>query len=88
MTISEALDAVSPIEFKYNGSDKKTFGFSAQALASLFPQEKYSLVTNDENGYMMVDYSQMTTLLLAYCKDLSKKVDALQAEVNELKKGR
>lgn len=59
----------------------KNIGFIAQDLEVLFPE----VVKTDANGIKSVDYEKMTAVLVESTKEQQKQIDALKAEVEELK---
>jgi hypothetical protein len=83
-------------EFKDNFSQPggRQLGFSAQEIQSLFPE----LVTEDANGFLALDYSKMSVILLQAIKEqnellvkekerndnLEKKVDEINAKLELL----
>ncbi len=88
---------LSPIYFQWSvGDDHRFIGFSAQNVQSLFPE----LVETNANGFLAVNYMQMTAPIVAAIKELdedNKKQDqqieilkkenlALRAEIEEIKK--
>jgi hypothetical protein len=61
--------------------DQTHLGFIAQEVKELLP----SLVMTDNSGYMSVDYSRLTPLLVEAMKDLKSENDELRSELNEIK---
>lgn len=75
-------------EFK-NNKGVKQIGVSAQEVQKLFPE----LVSEDENGYLSVNYSELSVIALAaidkqeeQIKKQQSEIDNLKEEINELKK--
>ena len=62
-------------------NDRKQIGVIAQDLEKLYPE----LITVDEKGYLSVDYSKITPILIEAVKDLNTENDKLKAEVERLK---
>jgi len=60
--------------------DETHFGFVAQEIKELLP----SVVMTDDNGYMSVDYSRVTPLLVEAIKEQQSKIDELTALVKQL----
>lgn len=83
MTIDNVIDSLDIIKFKYLGQDRYSFGFKAQDVEKIFPKDKYTVVQEDNNGYLMVDYSQMSALLFQYCKQLKKEIEILKKKVKD-----
>lgn len=62
--------------------DEQThIGFIAQELQELLP----SVVMTDRDGYMSVDYSRLTPLLVEAVKELKAENDRLSSELSEIK---
>lgn len=81
-----ALDGLSysykTEEFPQKGfSPQRQIGFIAQAVQQIFPE----LVREDSEGYLAVNYAQMTPVLLEGIKTLHQKVEAQSREIQELK---
>lgn len=74
------LDKLKPCTFKYNGTDKISHGFIAQDLLEIFPDNIYSMVSKDNKGYYMVDYSQLIPLLCLELQKLNKRVEELEKD--------
>jgi hypothetical protein len=56
-------------------------GFIAQELEAVFPE----FVVTSSDGYKAVDYSRLTPVLVESLKEVNAKLEAQQAEINELK---
>jgi Chaperone of endosialidase len=56
-------------------------GFIAQELEALFPE----FVVTSSDGYKAVDYARLTPVLVEALKEVNAKLEAQQAEINELK---
>jgi len=58
------MKTLKSIEFryrdeKYGDTDRKTMGFDAMEVSRVFPEDSYSIVRRDEDGYMSIDYVQL-----------------------------
>jgi hypothetical protein len=58
------MKTLKSIEFryrdeKYGDTERKTMGFDAQEVSKVFPEDSYSIVRRDEDGYMSIDYVQL-----------------------------
>jgi carbonic anhydrase/acetyltransferase-like protein (isoleucine patch superfamily) len=70
-------------EFKEkNFNDKLQIGVIAQDLEKIYPE----LVATDAQGYKTVDYSKFTPLLIDALQTQAAEMQALRAELEELKK--
>jgi Chaperone of endosialidase len=56
-------------------------GFIAQELEAIFPE----FVVTSSDGYKAVDYARLTPVLVESLKEVNAKLEAQQAEINELK---
>lgn len=56
-------------------------GFIAQELEQIFPE----FVVTSSDGYKAVDYARLTPVLVESLKEVNAKLEAQQAEINELK---
>ena len=90
-SITHALDQVSRLhgithtwrvdEFPTKGfAEGEQFGFIAQDVQEILP----SLVSNDGDGYLYVDYAKVTPLLVEAVKELSVENDDLKAQIAQL----
>lgn len=81
-----ALDGLSYFykteEFAHKGfSDQRQIGFIAQAVQQVLPE----LVREDSEGYLAVNYAQITPVLVEGVKALNQKLAAQSQEIQELK---
>ena len=60
--------------------DQTHFGFVAQEMRHLLP----SVVMTDNDGYMSVDYSRITPVLVEAIKDQQTQINELTALVKQL----
>lgn len=60
----------------------RQLGFSAQEVEKFFPE----VVMTDENGYKSVDYGRLTPVLVEAMKEQQQQINALQEQIDELKK--
>jgi len=90
-TIDAALDKVSQLRGVTYGWRKDEFpdkkfddgehtGFIAQEIKDILP----NVITTDDNGYMSVDYSRVTPLLVEAVKELKAENDAKENRINDL----
>jgi hypothetical protein len=82
--IENALDkvkAISGVTFEWNEKSHKTtgrkdVGVVAQEVEEVFPE----IVETRTNGYKAVDYQKLTAVLIESVKELTAKVEALEAK--------
>ncbi len=70
------------IEADKNFNSKTRYGFSAQEVQEIFPD----LVTEDENGYLSVDYIGLIPVLVDALKEQQAEIVALKRQVAALLK--
>jgi len=86
----EKVLAIQPKRFKYNAvagtptenypaiiTDKQQYGVIAQDLQTVCPE----MVTADENGFLSVDLSNLSLLLINAVKELNTKIGSLEARI-------
>lgn len=81
-----SLDNIKNIkaaEFRYkdgkNGSSERlTLGVMAQDIEKIYPYNDYSILQKDENGYYMVEYSQLIAPMIKAIQELSVEIDELK----------
>lgn len=67
---------------EYGFSKGEQIGFMAQEIEKVFPE----LVKKDQNGNLLVNYTQAVPLMLQAIKHLTTSVESLEKKVNELTK--
>jgi hypothetical protein len=69
--------------YSNTGTDKtRQVGFSAQEVQKVVPE----IVTQGEDGYLSVEYSKMTPLLVEAVKALKAENDMLRARLEKLER--
>lgn len=76
----EKVNAISGVTFEWNEKSHKTtgrkdVGVVAQEVEEVFPE----IVETRTNGYKAVDYQKLTAVLIESVKELTAKVEALEA---------
>ena len=66
----------------YTKDNKKQIGFIAQEVQEVYPE----LITEDANGYLSLNYQQLTAVLSSQINDLYLLIDELKLEISKLKK--
>ncbi|MCI0329422.1 MAG: tail fiber domain-containing protein [candidate division Zixibacteria bacterium] len=93
--ISDALDKVQDLKGVYFNWRKDEFpekrfaegnqiGFVAQELKDVLPEA----VSQDKDGYFMVDYGRITPLLVEALKEQQKQIEGLKDRISELEQSR
>ena len=74
------LQYLKPCTFNYKNEDpnKRRFGFIAQDLLKLFPEEEFTIVQKQPNGYYAVDYIQLIPLLVNHLKKQDERIAKLE----------
>lgn len=90
--IVNALDdivALNPCTYTWKANGSIGRGFIAHEIAEVLPEvvtgEKDAVDENGDPSYQQVDYSKLTPLLAAALKELHAEVQALKAELAQLK---
>lgn len=81
--ITNALDIISRLEgktFKLNDSDVSRAGVIAQELQEVLPH----LVSEDENGYLAVNYQSLSGYFIEAIKEQQAEIEELKAEYESL----
>lgn len=88
VTLSNVLQAIEQmrgVTFEYRDQKKYAkgpkIGVVAQELKNVYPD----MVTKGEDGYLKVDYTQLTAVLIEAVKEQQKRMKDQQLEINELK---
>ena len=82
--LQNVLD-INPVYFEFK--DKKShpsgrqIGFIAQEIEPLFPE----LIAKDSEGYLSLEYSNMTAVLLQAIKEQQQQIEELKQQIAELK---
>jgi len=88
ISIDKAYELVNKCQtifytWKDDETKKKEIGLIAQEVQQYFPE----LVSEDKDGYLTLDYSKLTVILLVVIRDLTQKVskiDKLEEKINQL----
>jgi hypothetical protein len=79
----ENIKNIRPAQFKYNDerygdTDKITLGVMAQDIEKIYPGEDYTVLHRDENGYYMVEYTQLIAPMIKAIQELAEEVEKLK----------
>lgn len=88
MDISEIINQLRPCSFSYNDltgqkTGKISFGLIAQDVLQLFPNDKYTIVSNQEKGYA-INYWELIPFLILQVQKQNKEIQALNEVVQTL----
>jgi hypothetical protein len=76
------LSSIEPVQFRYkNAPDRLCYGILAQQLSRVMPD---AVIEGEQDGYLRVDYVQLTGLLLGSQKAMLRRVEALEQRVSEM----
>ena len=78
---ADMLRNINPVKFKYKGEDRLCYGVLAQQLRRVLPD---AVIEGEHDGYLRVDYVQLTGLLLGSQKALLARLDALEKKVGDM----
>lgn len=71
--IIELIKKLKPVEFKYKGQDKKTFGFVAQDLLEIFPEDEYTIVGKDKDRLLFCRYKSTCSAFMYMYSEVDKR---------------
>lgn len=74
---SKIVSSLQGVEFEWIGKNGKNFGVIAQDIQKVIPQ----VVSEDNMGYLSVNYSAIIPFLIESIKDLQKEVKELKAKL-------
>ena len=79
---AEMLASIEPVQFRYkNAPDRLCYGILAQQLSRVMPD---AVIEGEQDGFLRVDYVQLTGLLLGSQKAMLRRVEALEQRVSEM----
>lgn len=67
--VMDKLQGINLYRFNFIGDDTKRLGLVAQEVVKVFPE----VVTEDEDGYLAIDYNGITAILLEALKELADR---------------
>jgi hypothetical protein len=53
-------------------------GLDASEVVKKYPIDKYSIINEDEDGYMNIDYVQLIAPMLTYIQELEARIIKLE----------
>lgn len=65
----EQILQLRPVSFDWKDSEKSSFGFIAQEVQKIFPE----IVSEDEDGYLQIEYGLLTALLVKALQEVHSK---------------
>jgi|GEM_PF-1043830 len=84
--VLEKIDHLRGVQFEYKNQKKYAtgpkIGVIAQELLDTFP----SMVSEGPDGYLKVDYTQLTGVLLQAIKEQQQEINELKNRINEMQK--
>lgn len=69
----QILNTITPVEFTWKNSGKKSYGVIAQELENVLPE-----LVSENNGIKTVEYLPLISFLIGAVKDLTKRVEDLE----------
>ncbi|RAJ33498.1 endosialidase-like protein [Pedobacter cryoconitis] len=80
--VLQKIDQLRGVKFKYKDQHKYAsgakIGVIAQELQKIYPE----MVTTGKDGFLKVDYTQLTGMLIQAVKEQQKQIDELQIRMN------
>ena len=77
--ISDILNELKPCSWKWNDTGKTSFGFIAQDLLEIFPEDEYDIVEKEPDGYYAVKYHQLIPFLVQKIKNQEERIQKLES---------
>lgn len=74
----EVFEKLKPASFRWKNNKKKSFGFIAQDLLEIFPEEEYDVVIRKPDGYLAVNYYQIIPFLVSKIRELEGRISELE----------
>ena len=79
------INQLRPAKFKYTdaqfgSTEKITLGVMAQDIDKIYPEADYSMLTRDENGLYMVEYTQLIAPMIKAIQELSDEIDKIKEQ--------
>ena len=91
-TVDNALDKISQLNgvtFEWESNGKSSAGLIAQDVEKVLPsaikEKTLPFKSDDDKKYKMVEYSQVTALLVEAIKELKEENNQLRADIEDLK---
>lgn len=80
MNTSKIIDQLKPSVYtwKNDSESKKSFGFIAQDLLEIFPENDYDIVQMKPDGFYSVNYYQLIPILVSEIKNLRNRINKLE----------
>jgi hypothetical protein len=80
------MKTLKSIEFryrdeKYGDTERLTMGFDALEVSKVFPEDSYSIVRRDEDGYMSIDYVQLIAPMWKVIMEQEQRIIELERRV-------
>ena len=77
------MKTLKSIEFRYRDrrygdTERLTMGFDALEVSRVFPEDSYSIVRRDEDGYMSIDYVQLIAPMWKVIMDQEQRIIELE----------
>ena len=82
------FDKLKPCSWKWKHNGKKSFGFIAQDLLEIFPEDEYDIVEKDKNGIYTVKYNQIIPFLVKKIKSQDEELLKLKNTIERLENER
>ncbi|WP_316818044.1 tail fiber domain-containing protein [Pedobacter nyackensis] len=82
-TVLQKIDQIRGVSFEYKDQRKYAVGVKigviAQELQTVYPE----MVTKGKDGFLKVDYTQLTGMLIQAVKEQQKEIDALKVRMDK-----
>ena len=79
------MKTLKSIEFRYRDrrygdTERLTMGFDALEVSRVFPEDSYSIVRRDEDGYMSIDYVQLIAPMWKVIMEQEQRIIELEGK--------
>lgn len=76
--VGNIIDQLTPVSFKYNGTEKKSFGLILEDTIEILPEICDAPSENDTSGGGGIKYTELIPILLAEVKALRQRIAQLE----------
>ncbi len=83
--VIEKIDQMRGVQFEYKDQKKYASGIKVGVIAQELQQIYPSMVIKGEDGYLKVDYTQLTAVLIQAVKEQQQQIENQQQEIEILK---
>jgi hypothetical protein len=82
-TVLQKIDQIRGVSFEYKDQTKYATGLKIGVIAQELQKVYPDMVTKGKDGYLKVDYTQLTGMLIQAVKEQQKEIDALKIRMDK-----